>query len=268
MPEPQGDVPFSDPHVSEPSASEPHSAQPRIESQIESLRANAADVQSRIAAACERSGRKPSEVQLIWVSKTHSRETLLDACAAGAKIFGENRVQEVLEKFPLPPRADGSVCACELHLIGTLQRNKVRKVLPLCTAVHSIDSAELWQTCDRIAGELGFRRDVFLQVNTSREDRKSGFAPETFFNALAALPSAPNLRLVGLMTMAPMNGDLDAARKCFRELRALLLRARELEGDKHPYLAHLSMGMSGDFEVAVEEGATLVRVGTALFGKR
>lgn len=234
----------------------------------DTLAAQAAAVQARIAAACERAGRKPSEVQLIWVSKNHPRETVMAACEAGAKIFGENRVQEALEKFPLPPRADGTPYAYDLHLIGSLQRNKVRKALPLCAAIHSIDSPELWQTCDRIAGELGFRRDVFLQINTSREENKSGFAPETFFNVLAGLPPAHNLRLVGLMTMAPMSGDLDAARKCFRELRHILAKARELEGDRHTYLNHLSMGMSGDFEVAIEEGSTYVRVGTALFGSR
>jgi PLP dependent protein len=242
---------------------------PRSLSEAETtLGARLKSVLERMAAACQRANRKPTDVQLIWVSKTHPVETLVEACAAGAQIFGENRVQEVLEKFPLPPQSDGKPWPAELHLIGSLQRNKVRKVLPLCTAIHSIDSVELWQACDRIAGELELRRDVFLQVNTSREDNKSGFAPESLFATLASLPPAPNLRLIGLMTMAPMDGDLEAARKCFRELRDLLAKARDQEGDRHPYLKHLSMGMSGDFEVAIEEGATFIRVGSALFGGR
>jgi pyridoxal phosphate enzyme (YggS family) len=236
------------------------------------LSTNRDAILSRIAAACERAGRDPRDVELIWVSKTHPVETLLAAYDAGAKLFGENRVQEVLEKFPLPPLADGTPRHYELHLIGSWQRNKVRKVLPLCTTIHSVDSPELWEAINRIAGELSVRRRVLLQVNTSREPNKSGLAPETLMETIAALPAAPNLDLVGFMTMGPVEGGPDAARPCFRELAALLKEAQARFGasgtNAHPQLAKLSMGMSGDFEVAVEEGAHYVRVGSALFGSR
>lgn len=248
------------------------------------LTASSAAIHSRIAAACARAGRDAREVELVWVSKTHPVETLVAAHDIGAKIFGENRVQEVLEKFPLPPKADGTLRDYELHLIGSLQRNKVRKVLPLVTAIHSVDSLELWETIDRIAGELNVRRPstssgasghpvdsslrILIQVNTSGEQNKSGVEPDALLDFLAALPPAPNLDLIGLMTMGPVEGGPEAARPCFRRLAALLRDARGRFSDRYPLLAKLSMGMSGDFEVAVEEGAHYVRVGTALFGGR
>lgn len=229
---------------------------------------NAAAIRARIDAACARANRNPTEVELIWVSKTHPVETLVAAHEAGAYLFGENRVQEVLEKFPLPAHENGTPRNYELHLIGSLQRNKVRKVLPLCTTIHSVDSLELWEAINRIAGELNVRRRVLIQVNTSGEVNKSGIAPEALLEVLATLPPAPHLDLVGLMTMGPVDGGAEAARPCFRQLSALLAEARARIGDAHPLLSKLSMGMSGDFEVAVEEGAHYVRVGTALFGTR
>src|SRR5690606_16539680 len=146
------------------------------------------------------------------------------------KLFGENRVQEVLEKFPLPPPEDGAgnlgTRDYELHLIGSLQRNKVRKVLPLCTTIHSVDTPDLWEAINRIAGEIGVRRRVLLQVNTSREAYKSGVAPEGLIDFIAALPEAPHLDLIGLMTMGPLEGGPEAARPGFRELAALLKTAQ------------------------------------------
>lgn len=235
---------------------------------VDTLARNSAAIQARIVAACARAGRDPREVELIWVSKTHPVETLVAAHEAGARLFGENRVQEVLEKFPLPTREDGGDRDYELHLIGSLQRNKVRKVLPLATTIHSVDTPELWETINRIAGELGVRRRVLIQVNTSREPNKGGVAPDDLQDFLAGLPDMPHLELVGLMTMGPLEGGPETARPCFRELAALLKDARARFGARHPRLAKLSMGMSGDFEIAVEEGAHYVRVGTALFGSR
>lgn len=235
---------------------------------VDTLARNAALIRARIVAACARVGRDPREVELIWVSKTHPVETIVAAHEAGARLFGENRVQEALEKFPLPAREDGSTRDYELHLIGSLQRNKVRKVLPLVAAIHSVDTSALWDAINRVAGELGARRKVFLQVNTSREPNKSGIAPEALMDFIAALPDAPHLDLVGFMTMGPLEGGPEAARPCFRELAALLKDAQARFGTRHPQLAKLSMGMSGDFEIAVEEGAHYVRVGTALFGGR
>lgn len=242
----------------------------------QTLSHNHADVLARIAAACARSGRDPHDqnngVALIWVSKTHPVETIVAANEIGARLFGENRVQEVLAKFPLPPRAEASGNPgprdYELHLIGSLQRNKVRKVLPLCHTIHSVDTPELWEAINRIAGDIGVRRRVLIQVNTSREPNKSGVAPESLMDFMEDLPAAPHVDLVGLMTMGPLEGGPEAARPCFRELAELLAEARARFAARHPLLAKLSMGMSGDFEIAVEEGAHYVRVGTALFGGR
>lgn len=238
-----------------------------------SLAENFRSVDARIRAACARSGRDPAEVRLIWVSKNHPQAKVLEAQGLGARIFGENRVQEALEKFPLPGIPPE---AYELHLIGRLQKNKVRKILPLASAFHSVDSGDLLVAVDRIAGELGLRRDVFLQVNTSREPAKGGFEPEALLPFLAALPSLPHIRLVGLMTMGPLetpSGDPagpEEARRCFRELRGLLQAARAAASPGGPLrdFAWLSMGMTGDFEVAIEEGAHFVRIGTGLFGAR
>ncbi len=236
------------------------------------FRERAAEIQSRIEAACTRTGRDPSEIRLIWVSKNHPQERLIEAHAAGARIFGENRVQEVLEKFPLPQvnPITGQPFDYELHLIGHLQSNKVRKVLHLCSAIHSIDSPDLWETVNRLAGELNLKRDVFLQVNTSREPQKSGFPADGFLEVVAALSIAPHLRLVGLTTMGPADGNTEMTRACFRELRERLqsLRENAVLGARFPDARFLSMGMSGDFETAVEEGAHFLRIGTALFGKR
>lgn len=234
-----------------------------------SLSENAAAVQARIRAACARAGRDPAEVRLIWVSKNHPQASALEALSLGARIFGENRVQEALEKFPLPGATPG---AYELHLIGRLQKNKVRKILPLASAIHSIDSVELLEAIDRIAGELRVRRDVFLQVNTSREPAKGGFEPEALLPALASMPIPSHVRVVGLMTIGPLEtadgapAGPEEARRCFRELRDLLAAARA--AGRFPDLAFLSMGMTGDFEAAIEEGAHFIRVGTGLFGAR
>jgi len=235
---------------------------------------NLRDIDTRIRSACARAGRDPSGIRLIWVSKNHPRPRLEEAQALGARIFGENRVQEALDKFPLPGPH-------ELHFIGRLQKNKIRKVLPLAQAIHSIDSLDLLQAVDRVAGELGLTRDVFLQVNTSREPAKGGFEPDALPETLNRLPSLPHVRLVGLMTMGPVeaaSGDpagLAETRRCFRELAGLLktLQAGFSPGNgasRDPFkeLAYLSMGMTGDFEIAIEEGAHFIRVGTGLFGPR
>jgi pyridoxal phosphate enzyme (YggS family) len=214
----------------------------------------------------------------------------MEALKLGARYFGENRVTEVLEKFPLPiPAGSGTVTVVppgpELHFIGRLQTNKIRKLLPLVTTLHSIDSLDLLIAVNRIAGELGLRRDIFLQVNTSREPAKGGFEPEALPAVLTALPALPNLHIVGLMTMGPLvtpgtaknpgapeNSSsgmttAEAARPCFQELAALLKTCRKANGPLQD-MAWLSMGMSGDFEVAIAEGAHFIRIGTGLFGER
>jgi PLP dependent protein len=246
------------------------------------LKENHQAVERRIREACARAGRDPADVRLIWVSKNHPRERLVEAMGLGARIFGENRVQEALEKFPLPaPGGNAGEPPPVLHFIGRMQKNKIRKVLPLAAAIHSVDSLDLLQAVDRIAGESGAHPDIFLQVNTSREPAKGGFEPETLLPTLAALPPLPHVRLVGLMTMGPLEtpsggpAGPEEARRCFRELAAMLEAARvqSAYGGPAPLgqlkdLAWLSMGMTGDFEVAIEEGAHFIRVGTGLFGSR
>ncbi len=242
------------------------------------IRENFLTVDGRIRAACARAGRDPADIRIVWVSKNHPQESLIEARELGAQYFGENRVQEVLEKFPLPA-ASGNLSATkppvvpELHFIGRLQKNKIRKILPLVSAIHSIDSLELLEAVDRIAGELSLKRKVFLQVNTSRETAKGGFEPEALPAALSALPPTPNLRIVGLMTMGPIetpdgaSAGPEEARSCFRELARLLKAHRQALGPLKD-MAWLSMGMTGDFEIAIEEGAHFIRVGTGLFGAR
>ena len=236
-------------------------------SEFDYLAENLADVEARIVAACARSGRRRDDVKLIWVSKNHPQEKLVAAVKLGAKILGENRVQEVLEKFPLP--GDEKT---ELHFIGRLQKNKIRKVMPLVTAFHSIDSIELLLAVNRIAEELNVMRDVFLQINTSREGAKGGFEPESLAEEFSKMKPLSHVKIVGLMTMGPVEplAGLDgraSARVCFKELRQYLMDYQgKTEGLRD--LRYLSMGMSDDFETAIEEGSHFIRVGTSLFGMR
>lgn len=213
----------------------------------------------RIAAAAERAGRRPESVRLVAVSKTHPAEAVIAATAAGQRVFGESRVQEAREKIPACP------AGLEWHFIGHLQKNKVRQALPLFTTFHSIDSMPLAQAMDRIAGETGRTVDGLVELNVSGEDTKHGFSPEELHAAFAGLTALPHLRIRGLMTMAPYSDNPEDARPVFRKLRELRDELQEKFG--HP-LPELSMGMSGDFDPAIEEGATLVRVGTSIFGTR
>ncbi len=217
------------------------------------------EIHSRIAAAATRSGRDPSAVTLVAVSKTHPAETVREAYDAGQLVFGENRVQELLAKAPLLP------AAARWHLIGHLQKNKIRKVLPLAELIHGVDSLELAQDIDRIAAELGLFPKILIEVNVSGEKTKFGFSPETARAQAAALLALPRVQLEGLMTIAPIVEKPEDARPFFTALRRL---RDELAGETRTPLPVLSMGMSGDYETAIEEGATLVRVGTAIFGSR
>jgi len=213
-------------------------------------------VRSRIAAAAERVGRDPSSVRLIGASKTVPAEVLVHAVRAGLEDLGENRVQEAEAKAPLlrADLTDGAGPAW--HLIGHLQSNKARKAVALFDWIHSVDSPRLADALDRIALELGRTPRVLVEVNTSGEASKEGVAPADAPALIAHVAGLTAIRLVGLMTIGPLAGD---ARPAFRLLKQL----RDAAG-----LAELSMGMSGDFEDAVEEGATMVRVGSALFGAR
>ena len=226
-----------------------------------------ADVRARIRAACERSGRDPDAVRLIAVSKTFSADVVAAAREAGLTDFGENRVQEMVEKTEtLPGEALGG--DVRWHLIGPLQRNKAKVVAACADSFHALDSVKLAKELQKRLEQEGRRLPCFVQVNVSGEDSKSGVAPEECHALLDALAPFGRLEIVGLMAIAAPaedEGELETVvRPQFRQLRTL---AEAYAGPAGP-LRRLSMGMSGDFEVAVEEGATDVRVGSALFGSR
>ena len=217
-------------------------------------------VKAKIAAACERSGRSPGEVEIVAVTKTHGPETVREAWEAGLGIVGENKVQEAAWKKP------ESVTGPMWHLIGRLQSNKVRHALEIFDFIHSVDSVKLAGRINQIADETGASPHVLLEVNVSGERSKSGMRPEEVEPALRRVAAeCPRLTVEGLMTMAPFSENPEDARPCFRRLRELRDAAEQSLGAGLP---RLSMGMSGDYEVAVEEGATWVRLGTVLFGER
>jgi pyridoxal phosphate enzyme (YggS family) len=223
------------------------------------LRWRLRQIRDRVAAAAARAGRSADEVRIMAVTKTQPRATLEAALAAGLDLIGENRVQEAAAKLQPPlPHA-------EVHLIGHLQRNKAPAAARLFRTVQSIDKLATAQALQRALAATGGAMDVLLELNTSGESAKHGFANGAELQrVLEAIAALDRLRVRGLMTMAVWSADAGAIRGCFRTLRRLF---EELAPDR-PTFDTLSMGMSGDFEIAVEEGATLVRLGTVLFGPR
>ena len=217
------------------------------------------EAQQRIAAACARSGRKPDDVEVIGVTKTFGPDVVTEAWQAGLRKFGENRVQEGAAKMAHCPSGP------EWHLIGHLQRNKVRPALEYFSVLHAVDSLRLLEQIDRVADEAGCQPRILLEVNVSGEVSKFGLRPEDVAAVVEKTVSLRAVTLIGLMTMAPFCPDPQQARPVFARLRELRDR---LQRDLGVGLPHLSMGMSNDFEVAVEEGATWVRLGTILFGHR
>jgi PLP dependent protein len=220
---------------------------------IQDIRANLEAVHERVARACDRAGRKPDDVLLIAVSKTVEIERIRLAVTAGVRALGENRVQEAKEKVaglgrPVP-----------WHLIGSLQTNKARDAVELFDWIHSVDREELARELDRRAHQRERRVKILVQVNVGEEPQKGGVHPAELKGLLESLTALPNLEVRGLMCIPPAAETADASRPWFKRLREL----RDAAG-----LEHCSMGMSGDFEVAIEEGATMVRVGTAIFGPR
>jgi len=229
---------------------------------VTDIESHLAAIRSRIAAAAAAAGRTPTDVSLLAVSKTFGPDHVRAAYAAGQRDFGENKVQEALQKQEAT--AD---LAIRWHLIGHLQSNKAKKAAPAFAAIHSVDSVELLRRIDAAAVEAGSAPDVYIQVDLAGEDTKFG-APEADAGAIArAAASCRAARLKGLMLLPPWFDDPELARPYFRRLRGLRDRLIE-EGIDAAQLHELSMGMSHDFEVAIQEGATLVRVGTAIFGKR
>jgi pyridoxal phosphate enzyme (YggS family) len=226
---------------------------------MEQIPINLDRVREQIAEAARKSGRLPNGIELVAVSKTHAAEKVQAAVDAGQTLFGESRVQEARAKIPLLPSR------LRWHFIGHLQKNKIRHALPLFELFHGIDSLALAQDLQRIADEEGMRPRVLLEINVAGEASKHGFSPDGLRRDLEALLSLGRLTIEGLMTIPPLAPEAEASRPYFAILRELRDRV-ETEFDlKFP---HLSMGMSGDFPVAIEEGATLVRVGTAIFGAR
>jgi PLP dependent protein len=212
-----------------------------------------------VAQACRRVGRDPDDVTLVAVSKTVDLPRLEVAVAAGLTVLGENRVQEAESKAPF-------LAGARWHLIGPLQSNKARRAVEVFDVIESVDSVDLARRLDRIAAELGRSPlSVYVQVNVDRDEAKSGFLPETLEADLTALAELPNLRLLGLMTVGRLAGTPGEARPTFVRLRELSGRLR---GRAVGLGAGLSMGMSDDYTAAVEEGATVIRVGRALFGAR
>jgi pyridoxal phosphate enzyme (YggS family) len=216
-------------------------------------------VQEQIAAVARDAGREPSEVELVAVSKSQSAEMVRQAFDAGQLTFGENRAQELIAKVPLLPTST------HWHFIGHLQKNKIRKVLPLAELIHAVDSVELAREIDRIASELGLFPRILLEVNVSAEASKFGFSPDAVRREAPRLLSLPRVQVEGFMTMAPIAEYPDDARPFFARLRTL---RDEIAAENNAGLPVLSMGMSDDFAAAIKEGATLVRIGTAIFGAR
>ncbi len=224
-----------------------------IQDQLEEIRSN-------IRAAEQRAGRPAGSTTLLAVSKTFPVEDIMQAYADGQRLFGENRLQEALSKMPAMPED------CEWHLIGPLQRNKVRKALEAgFSLLEAVDSLRLAESIARIAGELGTTAAILLEVNVDGEQSKHGFTPEALMEFWEALCALPHLEIRGLMCIPAPTANPEGARPAFRRLREL---AEALRARGPLPLPELSMGMSHDYAVAVEEGSTIVRVGSAIFGKR
>lgn len=217
------------------------------------------EVLERMASACARVGRDPDSVRLVAVSKTFPAQAVFEAIESGQTCFGESRLQEA------QPKIEKITKDVDWHFIGRVQRNKVRKILPLFGTIHGIDSMKLAEHTDRVAGELGLKPKVFLQVNIGREESKGGFDPDEIIEESSGLAGMEHLRVLGLMCIPPIGADAEAAREWFIRLRELQHQLAPRFGDD---FTELSMGMSGDYEVAIEEGATMVRVGSAIFGSR
>lgn len=234
----------------------------------EDLAANVEKVRQEVAAAAVRAGRRPEDVSLVGVTKTLPAKTVALAASLGLRDFGENKAQEFRDKYAaLQGSQEGATTGIRWHFIGHLQANKVKYLIGKVTLIHSVDSLELLQEIDRLGRKAGVAVPVLLQLNISGEVTKSGMTESDLPRVLRGVPGLPFVRVEGLMTIAPAAADPEEARPVFRRLATV---ARELAGEKLAgvTMRHLSMGMSGDFTVAVEEGATLVRVGTAIFGPR
>jgi PLP dependent protein len=225
-----------------------------------SIAENLAHLHEKITEACSRANRSTDDVTLMAVSKVHPVEMIVEAYAAGQRLFGENRVQEFQEKSPHVKGLAGA----KFHLIGPLQSNKTAKAAELFDSIDAVDSLKIAQRLNAAAAALGKKLPVLVEVKLSHEESKHGLAPEELPSLLTAMVELESIEAVGLMTVPPWSEDAEVARPYFRELRTL----RDEAATRFPNVTQLSMGMSNDFIVAIEEGSTCVRVGTALFGRR
>lgn len=232
---------------------------PVLQSCMNSIAENLERVRRQVASAAAKSGRSPDAVELVAITKMHPAEKVREAVEAGQSLFGENRVQEARAKIPELPSN------LRWHFVGHLQKNKVRQALPLFEMIHSIDSLALAQDINRIAEEEGLHPRVLLEVNVAGEGSKFGFSSEKIRDQMEELLALSRLSILGLMTIPPVTKESETSRKYFVQLRELRDR---LQTEFRVDFAQLSMGMTQDFPIAVEEGATLVRVGTAIFGER
>jgi PLP dependent protein len=229
----------------------------------ELLAVRLADVRARVSAAVQRSGRQPDEVRLIAISKTHPASVIKQVCQLGATDFGENRVQEAEGKIAEIGREK-----VRWHLVGHLQANKARRAVTLFDVIHSVDTLDLAERLDRLCVEEGRESlPVLIQVDLGHEETKSGIDESELTHLVDSLGPLTRLKLIGLMTLPPFFDDPEQSRPFFRRLRELIdaLNQRGVFGER---TGELSMGMTHDFEVAIEEGATMVRIGTAIFGER
>lgn len=220
---------------------------------------NLESIQQRIRAACARAGREENSVTLLAVSKSHPPETIREAVEAGQIYFGENKIQEAKAKIPLSPGK------ARWHFIGHLQSNKVRDAVGLFEMIQGVDSRDIAMEISKRAEQAAKTVPILLEVNVAGEGSKFGYASEKLLAELEALNALPRIEIHGLMAIPPFFSVPEKARPYFQKLRALKVECEKVLGAPLP---HLSMGMSGDFEIAIEEGSTIVRVGTALFGER
>ncbi len=225
------------------------------------VRENLEEVNSRILAACKRVGRNPEEVTLIAVSKTKPAAMISEAYSVGIRDFGENKVQELCEKYLALPED------IRWHMIGHLQRNKVKQVIDKAVLIHSVDSLRLAEQIQEEAARKDLVADILLEVNVAEEESKYGFKLEEAEHAILEIARLPHVRLKGLMTIAPFVENSEENRPVFKKLRQFYVDMQSKNID-NVNMNTLSMGMTGDYEVAIEEGATLVRVGTGIFGTR
>ena len=229
-----------------------------------SIAGNVAKVQEEIAEACRRAGRAEGDIALMAVSKMHPAEAIAEACGAGLRLFGENRVQEWQQKQPVMAHLLGGSAEIQMHLIGPLQSNKTARAAELFDAVDTVDSVRIASRLNERAMELKKKLPVLIEVKLSPEETKHGVSPGELMALLEQLQGLDALKCSGLMTVPPWSEDGETARPYFRELR----RLRDEVVRRFPTITQLSMGMSNDFAVAIEEGSTCVRIGTAIFGKR